>query len=161
MEIAKELVRRIDGVLFALAGDGPEKGRIEELVRKYGLEDRFVMRGFVGDMDSFYRGLDLYVNTSLHEGNPMTVLEAMAHGLPVIIPPRGGMREIVDDGIQGYLVSNRSPKEFADKCEQLYRDRESAKRMGIAGREKVLKQFSCEKMARSYSELYRDIVENH
>ena len=122
VEVARELLDRTDRIRFELAGDGPEKGRIEEQVREYGLEDRFVLRGFIDDMDSFYRGLDLYINTSHHEGNPMSVLEAMAHGLPVIAPGRGGLNEFLGYE-KGSVINSRNPGDYADRCLKLSENR--------------------------------------
>ncbi|WP_268898662.1 glycosyltransferase [Geomonas propionica] len=77
---------------FLLAGEGSCRGEIAASITARGLDGRFVLAGHLDDMDSFYRGLDLYLNTSRHEGIPMTILEAMARGVPVVAPAVGGDR---------------------------------------------------------------------
>jgi L-malate glycosyltransferase len=156
VRIAQELAPKIE-ICFVLAGDGPERAALEKAIDEYGLAGRFALKGHLEDMDLFYRGLDLYLNTSMHEGIPMTILEAMARGLPVIAPKVGGIGEIIEDGVEGFLVSNRDPKVFAEKC-LLLQDAELRQRMGQAARVKVERDFSAENMARKYYQLYRELA---
>jgi L-malate glycosyltransferase len=156
VRIAQELSPK-RGISFVLAGDGPERVALEKAIDECGLAGRFALKGHLEDMDSFYRGLDLYLNTSVHEGIPMTILEAMACGLPVIAPQVGGIGEIIEDGVEGFLVSNRDPKAFAEKC-LLLQDAELRQRMGQAARAKVERGFSAEHMTRKYYQLYRELA---
>jgi glycosyltransferase involved in cell wall biosynthesis len=158
VEVAREVLRKANNVKFTLAGDGPELKKVQTMIQRYGLGERFLVRGFVKDMGTFYRGLDVYLNTSFHEGIPISVLEAMAHGVPVIAPNVGGLREIVADGIDGYLLESRNPKDFVEKCIQLYGDETLRKQMASAAREKVTKEFSVDQMAGQYYRLYRDAI---
>jgi len=159
VEIAQAFaVSGIEDIRFELAGEGPELPRLEALVKSYGLNAGFTFKGHLDDMDHFYRGLDIYLNTSLHEGIPMTILEALAHGLPVIAPAVGGIVEIIDDGKEGFLVASRRPNDFADKCLFLKNNHGERKRMELAAREKVERVFSAERMADSYNQLYRQIA---
>ncbi|OGT97479.1 MAG: glycosyl transferase, partial [Geobacteraceae bacterium GWB2_52_12] len=66
-----------ENVRFELAGEGPQREPLETLIKRYGMGESFLLRGHQEDMDSFYKGLHLYINTSIHEGIPMTVLEAL------------------------------------------------------------------------------------
>ena len=159
IEIAREIRNSTDEIRFELAGDGPERRKIEELVETYGLGDRFLLRGTIEDMNGFYKGLDLYINTSLHEGIPMSVLEAMAHGLAVVAPDVGGFREIIHDGLSGYLVERRDPKVFAAKCLELCRNRKARLEMATEARKKVAREFSFERMARDYYRLYLEVAD--
>jgi len=105
-------------------------------------------------MDIFYQGLDVYLNTSVHEGIPMSILEALAHGLPVIAPAVGGIVEIIDDGTQGFLIGSRTPEDFAKKCLILKENSEERERMARAARERAEQGFSAERMAEQYHQLY-------
>ena len=106
----------------------------------------------------FYRSLDLYLNTSVHEGIPMSILEAMAYSLPVVAPDVGGISEVVSNSEDGYLIEKRDPWAFAEKCFLLYENRQLRRRMARAAREKVVKSFSVENMAAQYHELYLNVV---
>lgn len=155
--IAAKVVAAAPTVRFELAGDGPEGPQLKELVADLKLADKFRFRGAVEEMEAFYQGLDIYLNTSLHEGIPMSILEAMAHGLPVVAPDVGGIGEIIDDGVEGFLVRSRNPADFAEKC-LLLQDSALRQRMGLAAREKVERAFSAEQMARQYRQLYLDLA---
>lgn len=143
-----------EDVRFELAGDGPELSALEALVRNYGLDSVFMFRGHMDNMYSFYQGLDVYLNTSLHEGIPMTILEALAHGLPVIAPAVGGIVEIIEDGEEGFLMDCRTPELFADKCLFLRDNLVERKEMAQAAREKAAKALSAAVMADEYHQLY-------
>lgn len=96
-------------------------------------------------------------NTSVHEGIPMSVLEAMSHGLPVVVPKVGGFPEIVEEGVSGYLVAGRDPASFAEKILGLVQA-ECRQSMTGAARQRVVNCFSSEAMARKYYKLYSELV---
>ena len=154
VEIAREVSQRLTNALFVLAGEGPGLHHLRQLVQQYGLEQGFQLPGFVQDMDTFYRSLHLYLNTSFHEGIPMSILEAMAYGLPVIAPKIGGLTEIITNGVDGYLVEGRNPRDFAERCASLIADRLRRISMGEKAKEKVEHGFAHQSMARSYYQLY-------
>jgi glycosyltransferase involved in cell wall biosynthesis len=157
VEIAREVSFATEKIRFELAGDGPEKRTITDAVERNQLDGVFHLKGTVEDLDGFYRGIDLYLNTSVHEGIPISVLEAMSYGIPVIASNVGGLREMMEDGKEGFLVDGRDPKEFARKCLCLFEDRDMLRRMGSWAREKVERDFSNESMAREYHRMYREI----
>ena len=141
-----------------MAGEGPERSKLQALIQQYSLNETFVLQGHLDDMPPFYRSLDLYLNTSVHEGIPMSILEAMAHSLPVVAPDVGGISEIVDNGEDGYLIDIRDPKAFAEKCFLLYKNKQLRRKMARAAREKIVRSFSVENMAAQYHELYLNVV---
>ena len=145
-------------VHFQLAGEGPERPAIEAMILCYKLQDRFDLKGHQDDMDTFYRGIDIYLNTSIHEGIPMTILEALARGIPVIAPAVGGIREIITDGVEGFLIESRNPEAFAAKCLLLRENRELREKMSKAARSRAESAFSAENMAEKYYRLYRRAV---
>jgi glycosyltransferase involved in cell wall biosynthesis len=159
--IAEELAKRLNNFSFELAGEGPDGAVMELLIKKYNLKKIFKLRGFVNDIFAFYQGLDIYINTSLHEGIPISILEAMASGLPVIAANVGGLNEIIENGSQGYLLASRNPKDFADACLRLYKDKNLRKKMGSAAKEKIISEFSSDKMAGLYNKLYCNLTKNH
>lgn len=158
IEVTREVSKKPSKIRFELAGDGPERIKIENLIKDYELNGTFMLRGFVSDLSPFYQGLDVYLNTSLHEGIPISVLEAMAYGIPVIAPKVGGLMEIVEDGVQGFLIEGRNPKDFADRCITLYENDSLRRQMGLAAREKIADQFSADHMAQQYYCLYLSAV---
>lgn len=158
VEIARIVVQQEPSIRFELAGEGPGRPQLESLLAAYNLQDRFHLHGHLDDMDAFYKGLDLYLNTSLHEGIPMTILEAMGRGIPVIAPAVGGIREIITPGNDGFLIDGRDPYSFAEQCLLLYRDRQLRQAMALAACETVDRDFSVGKMADRYYQLYCNIT---
>ena len=160
VEIARIVNRDIDNVQFRLAGEGPEREKIHSLIESWGLENIFVLEGHVSDIQAFYRRLDVYLNTSIHEGIPMSVLEAMATGCPVIAPAIGGLPEIIHEGRQGFLVKNRNPDAFAERCIALLKDKALRQQFGGEARRRIKDAFSVEAMTEAYFNLYTAIVRN-
>ena len=157
VEIAGVLSEKSGCFRFRLAGDGPDKPKLRDLIERYHLNGNFELKGHLDEMAPFYEGLDLYLNTSVHEGIPMSVLEAMAHGLPVIAPNVGGLGEIVEEGKQGYLLRERRPEKFAEKCLLLKENEQLRQGMSRAAREKVAQSFSMESMAHRHYDVYKEL----
>jgi glycosyltransferase involved in cell wall biosynthesis len=89
---------------LVLAGEGPERSALERLVKELGIGDSVVLPGTITRVACFYRMLDLFVLSSVSEGLPMALLEAMAAGLPIVATRVGGMPAALDDGAAGVLV---------------------------------------------------------
>lgn len=157
VEIARVAAEWRAPLRFELAGEGPEHSGVKELIAASGLGGSFRLHGHLPDVVKFYRRLDIYLNTSQHEGIPMSILEAMASGLPVVAPRVGGIGEIIEDGFEGFLVNGRNPKVFAERCLMLG-DVDLRRRMGQAARQKVERLFSAKHMARQYHQLYLDLA---
>lgn len=158
IDIAAKIHQDSPEMTFMLAGDGPDREKLRSRVKEYGLGCRFNFLGHVNEMDAFFSGLDLYVSTSLHEGIPMSVLEAMGHGLPVIAPDVGGFREIITSGRDGFLIQDHDPELFAKRCLALFYEPELRMRMGQYARQKVIEQFSFQNMAEQYAQLYTRLL---
>ena len=156
VDIANEIAKITDDIRFELAGEGPEKEHILGLIQKFNIGEVFTLKGFVDDIKTFYMGLDLYINTSWHEGLPMSILEAMAHGLPVVASNTGGLKEIVNDGVQGYLIDGHNPKLFSETCLKLYRNPELRLKMSTASRDLVVEKFNIRMMAKKYHDIYQN-----
>jgi L-malate glycosyltransferase len=160
IETAAVLRRSGEPVRFVLAGDGPQRSQLQELINRHGLAEDFTLTGEVADMGAFYRGLDIYINTSRHEGLPMSILEALAHGLPVIAPAVGGIGEVVRHQREGLLITSRESAAFAQACRRLLHDRPFRLQAGEAGRQRVVAKFSTAGMADRYRQLYGQLVKS-
>jgi glycosyltransferase involved in cell wall biosynthesis len=105
-------------VIWKHIGDGPLINEMKELVKKYGLKDKFLFEGFVNTdvINELYtnNAIDLFVNTSSSEGVPVSIMEAFAAGIPVLATNVGGTSEIVDDTVGKILPENVSPQELAN-----------------------------------------------
>lgn len=160
VEVAKNVWAQECGVRFALAGDGPLSDELRSLVKHHGLSSVFEFRGFISDLSGFYSESNIFINTSKHEGIPMSVLEAMSAGVPIIAPYVGGLPEVVRDGIDGFLIRERGVAAFVERCVELVRDRTLRERMGESGSSRVRSEFSTERMVGDYFDLYSRVVRN-
>ena len=154
VDIAKDLCARRDNVHFVLAGDGPDREKILLKIQEYDINDRFELLGHLDDMEVFYSKIDIYLNTSHHEGLPMTIIEAMAHSIPVVAPHVGGFPEIVEHGKTGWLVKNRSVAEFVRVIGCALSNGREIVNVGTNARNIVKERFSIDCIIESYRRLY-------
>ncbi len=154
VEVAHLLAKECTPIRFVLPGDGPERPRILHSIHRYELDDVFELPGQLDEMTSFYNGLSVFLNTSVHEGIPMSILEAMNAGVPVVAPAVGGIPEVVRDGVDGFLVQDRNPEAFAVACLRLIRNPDLRQSMSLSARERIRDSFSTRRMAEAYGELY-------
>ena len=159
IDVACALVKLRENVQLAILGEGPLRSHLESRVKQLGLGDVVQILGPCSDPTEFYYSLDLYLNTSVHEGIPLSLLEAMACGKPIVAPCVGGIPEIVKHEDQGLLIQTREASDFAEACRRLMREHDMRERMGQEGRERVHRSFSSERMVDSYRHLYRRLCE--
>ena len=141
-------------VHLVIVGDGPERERLENLVKKYKILNKTRLLGNRNDVPRILNCLDVFVLSSVSEGFSNVILEAMASGLPVVAYDVGGNRELVQDGMGGFLVPLKDRAGFLDAVLRILNDRALAEAMGRFNRDLVLNKFSLEKMVCSYTELY-------
>jgi sugar transferase (PEP-CTERM/EpsH1 system associated) len=152
---AARLVADADcGFRLTIVGDGPERESLFALKRELGLENHIRFLGERHDVNELLADADFFVLSSIEEGIPLTVLEAMAAGLPVIATRVGGNAEVVIPGKTGLLVEPRTPHELADAILAVLQDPERSRTMGLAGRNRVEQEFDVKNVTASYESLY-------
>ncbi|HEU0081137.1 MAG TPA: glycosyltransferase family 4 protein [Candidatus Paceibacterota bacterium] len=139
---------------LAIIGNGEEKERLEARIAELGLRGRVALLGFVSDAASYLRGFDAFVQASIKEGLPYTVIEAGYAGLPVVATNVGGVKEIIEDMRTGILVQTRKPEDLAQGLKLLSDDRSKAQAFGAALREATRAEFSLEKMMDKTIQIY-------
>ncbi|HJT30477.1 MAG TPA: glycosyltransferase [Pirellulales bacterium] len=138
-----------------LAGDGPCLPELRRRADRLGISDRVSFLGEVADVPAVLARAALFVLPSLTEGISLTLLEAMARGLPVVATAVGGTPEVVIDGETGRLAPPRAPAELARMIVSTLGDPDGSRRMGLAGRRRVETYFDVRKMVASYERLYQ------
>jgi glycosyltransferase involved in cell wall biosynthesis len=146
-----------------IAGDGPDRHRLEHLARIEGVADRVRFHGFTERtaLASLYRHADIFVLTSLAESCSMALLDAMAAGLPVVATAVGGTPELVAHGVNGLLVRPQDADDLAGSLGTLTRDGAQRLRMGMLGRERAVSRHSWRSVALQYEAVFHDAIENH
>lgn len=154
LEIAAIIKKTVNNVHFSVLGGGP---LLEQLIQKsiaLNLEDCVEFKSPLTDPAPYYQSLDIYLNTSIHEGIPLSILEAMAHKIPVVAPSVGGIPEIIQNGENGLLVNDRRPSEFANACINLLLNNQLRALIIKNAFETIEVKFNCPIMANSYMTLY-------
>jgi glycosyltransferase involved in cell wall biosynthesis len=157
LEVAARIRRATGGVRFSLLGDGPLRPDLLARAAALDLDGCFALLPPRPDPLAYYQSLDVYLNTSLHEGLPLSVLEAMACGTPVVAARVGGMPEVVGDGVSGLLIDDSAPESFANACLRLLAAADLRSAMGQQGRRRVEAEFSDTQMADAYRQLYLEL----
>jgi glycosyltransferase involved in cell wall biosynthesis len=143
-------------VRFAAAGQGPLEAEVREAHAARGLGDRFQLLGYRDDVTRLIGGADVFVLASHHEGLPVSVMEALVLGVPVIAPAVGGLREAVTDGESGVLVVPDDPVALADAIVRVATDHELRARLA-AGAEREGTRFSSVGPVARVEEIYRAV----
>jgi glycosyltransferase involved in cell wall biosynthesis len=143
-----------DSFEAVIVGEGPERARLEAEIEALGLTERVSLAGERRDVPHLLAAADVFVLSSASEGMPVSVLEAMAAGLPVVASRVGGVPEQVADGETGLLVEPGGADELAAALGRLIGDRGLRRRLGAAGRARAEQAFALEPFRRAHVELY-------
>jgi glycosyltransferase involved in cell wall biosynthesis len=143
------------GLKMWIAGDGAARAAAEAQAARLGLgDDRVRFLGRRSDIDRLLEGADFFVLPSDIEGLPLSILEAMAHGLPIIASNVGGVPEIIQDDVNGLLVSAGDETALASAIRRVATDPELRRRLGSAARARANTTFSLSTMVHKYDEVY-------
>jgi glycosyltransferase involved in cell wall biosynthesis len=165
-------VKRTDDVLVAfkrlrdngvdatlcMVGDGPDRGQLEDRAHELGIVRDTLFLGYQEEVAPFYAAFDALVLPSGNEGTPVSAIEALAAGRPVVATRVGGVPDVVRDGEDGFLVEAGATDDLADRLERLARDPELRERMGTAGRERVVPRYAVDRLVDDVDRLYRSLL---
>ncbi len=153
LEAAAKVAHALPETEFLIVGDGELRAELEQQAATRGLRKvRFL--GFRRDLPAIYADLDAVVLSSINEGLPVTLIEALAAGRPVVATNVGSVRDLVVDGETGRIVSPGDASSLARAVVEQLQDREAANRMARAGRDHVYPRFSVERLVEDLSRLY-------
>lgn len=144
-------------VWFLLVGDGPLRADVEARARELGISDRLVMTGLRRDVPELMAAFDIFALSSLWEGLPRVLPQAMATGLPIVTTAADGNAEAVEDGVTGLVVPAGEPPALAAALLRLLDDPALAQQMGDTGRARV-DEFSATRMVDQIAALYTEIL---
>ena len=156
-EAAALLLAEFPTLKVLVAGDGPERARLEEGARRLGVANTVLFLGIRRDVPAVLAAVDVAVLSSDYEGSPLSVMEYMAAAKPVVSTRVGGVPELVKDDVHGLLVEPRDPEALAEAVARLLRDPALAKRLGAVGRKRQQREFSLEAMVRRIEDLYEEL----
>ncbi len=149
--------RGVDGYLL-MVGDGPDRDRVERRAHELALTRRCLFLGYQEEVARFYAVLDAMLLPSLNEGTPVSAIEALAAGRPVVATRVGGVPDVVDDTEDGFLVEPGAPDALADRLERLAREPELRAQMGERGRSRVIDRYAVSRLVDDIDNLYRELL---
>jgi glycosyltransferase involved in cell wall biosynthesis len=153
LEMAHRVLNELPTARFLVIGDGPCRDPIQQRAQELGITDHILMLGSRDDVPRLLAAMDVFALTSHIEANPVSILEAMSVGRPVVATNVGSIHEAVAEGQTGFLVPPGDADQFAERVLQLLREPLLCGSMGAAARESVVSRWSIEAMVHGYERL--------
>ena len=154
LRAAPGVIREIPEARFVLAGTGDEEASLKKMVKDLGIESKVFFPGWVKDMVQFMRDMDVFVMTSIREGCPMTLMEALSFAKPAVAFNVPGPQEMIVNGENGFLVEPFDVQQLSAVIVQACKDPERARQFGENGRRRAEERFSVEIEAKKMKSLY-------
>jgi glycosyltransferase involved in cell wall biosynthesis len=145
-------------VWFLLIGKGSDSVQIKNMIGRTKYPDNFITEGHSEEPLSFISMCDLYIQPSLSEGLGRSLTEAMSLGKTIIVTDRGGAKELVSEGINGYVIPVRSAKAIAAKISYCYQNRDTLPQMGENSRKRILNDFNSQTTIDQTYNLYKELL---
>jgi glycosyltransferase involved in cell wall biosynthesis len=165
-------VKRTDDVLLALqrlrergvdarlcmVGDGPDRDEVERRAHQLGIVRQCLFVGYQDEVAPYYAAFDALILPSANEGTPVSAIEALAGGRPVVATRVGGVPDVVRDGVDGFLVEPGDVEAMAGRLAELAGDSKLRHRMGVSGRGHVLERYSVGRLLDDTDQFYRALL---
>jgi len=158
--IAKEVINAVPQSRFLIVGDGILRDDIERMILKYELKEKVILAGWRTDIAKVLASFDVFTLVSLWEGMPISVLEAMAAGKPAVVTDTGGIREVIKNGENGFLVPVHDKKSAAKQIISLLKDASLRQEVGEKARSSIKGRFLIENLVKKTHGLYNNIELN-
>lgn len=160
LRVARQVVDQVPGAVFVLVGEGPSRRELERISGELGLDGKVLFLGQRDEILDVYQSLDLFLLTSVREGLPNVVLEAMAMELPIVATNVGGVGEAVKHGETGLLCPDRDVDGLSRAVISVLRDQTYARRLAAAARDTVCALFSFAERVRALERVYLEVMGN-
>ena len=156
--IAKIVISKVKDAKFLIIGEGPISESILGKIKEFGLDDKVKLLGRKSYHDTirYYRAADILLHPARHEGYGLVALESLAAGTPVVATNVGGLKDVIENGVNGFLVDINS-KTLAERTIELLLKEDLRRKMGERGKEKALKR-TWRKVAEEYIEVFRGLI---
>ncbi|MEW6558416.1 MAG: glycosyltransferase family 4 protein [Elusimicrobiota bacterium] len=159
VKVARLVCNEKPDTKFILVGDGVLRNKIEIEIKKLQLEKNFILTGWRQDVNEFMKIFDVFVLTSLWEGLPRTIVEAMASGKPVVATYIDGTKEIVQEGLTGFFVQPHETEKMAERILRLLNNSDLGKKFSEEAKKRV-QEFDIDLMVSQQQSLYLSLYEN-
>jgi glycosyltransferase involved in cell wall biosynthesis len=158
LEAFKALKKEMKDAFLVIVGEGDLYDKLVRIANRNGLSDSVLFTGFQLDVSEIIATFDVAVLPSFFEGMGRVLLESMAMGKPVVASRVGGIPDLVENGVNGLLVTPGDTQELADALQKILNDKKLAQRLGKEGQKRVKEQFSADVMVQSIEKVYREFL---
>lgn len=159
-DVASQLLGKTDRPFkMVVAGDGSEKDLLYKLIKEKSLEDHIHCLGQVEDIQTFYSSIDVLINVSRSEGIPMSLIEGMSRGLPLVAFDVGSLHQLIHEGENGWLVEAFDCKTYADRIAELMDNMSLRQQFGECSKRIMYEHFHVDEMNRKLGKIYREVSE--
>lgn len=158
IKIANNISKKHINFKFVIVGDGILRENFEKMIKDFGIEKNIFLLGWRRDISNILNSSDVFVMTSLWEGLPISTIEALSCGLVPIVNDVDGQREIIKDGINGFLIKPHDIKSAEEKILILYNDNKLKDRLSQNARNSIDETFSINYMIKEHEKLYISIL---
>lgn len=158
LQAARSVAEKLPSCRFLVVGDGPERSELQGMAEALGISSKVLFLGWRRDLDRIYADLDLCTLSSYNEGTPVSIIEAMAAGVPVVATQVGGVKDLVTHHETGLLVPPGDSQALASAIVTLLNDPEGAQRMARAGRERAYPFYDVKALLSRMSAFYHTLV---
>jgi len=161
IKAASEISKNFQNVRFLIVGKGPLERELKKFAELSGIKKKIVFIGFIKEIEKIYSVIDIFVLTSFWEGCPLSVLEAMSFGIPVVSFSVGDVPYIIQNEKDGFVVKNRDFTELIEKIKLLLKNEILRNKIGENAKEKIMREFTAEKMVNSYTDVYLNLLKQN
>jgi len=159
LEVARKIVEKYKKVKFLIVGDGECKPEVEAYLEKFGLRDKILLLGWRDTLTEIYSDIDIAVLTSLNEGTPVSLIEAMLAGKPAVATNVGGVKDVITDNATGFLVPLNDVENFISKLSKLIENKALRVKMGQAAKKDILSRYDSKTLTQNMSDFYLKLVQ--
>lgn len=153
------LSKKYPGINLLIVGDGPLQSQLEDLTIRLKIESKVKFTGFKKDIPKYLNLMDIFVLPSRTEGTPLSIMEAMACGLPIVASRVGGIPMIVKNKVTGILFDPGNVRQLTSALERLIEDPEIRKTLGENGRKRIYDSLHPDRFIDRHFQLYRDLLD--
>jgi L-malate glycosyltransferase len=154
LEIARKVIDANQDVYFIVVGDGPLKNELLTKATELGITQKVYFVGLQQEVRPYLEAMDIYFMTSLYEGLPIALLEAMSFNLPVVTTNAGGIKQVVRNNIDGFICDVQEPERLGWSLLNLVKDQSLRSTFGNNARARVQNEFSLDRMVLQLEDLY-------
>jgi len=158
IDIAEQVINKYDNIYFPIIGDGEMRALLEDKVKERNLQNKIIFTGFIRDLKSVYADLDIVLLTSINEGTPVALIEAMACGKIVMTTKVGGVADFIVNGKNGFIFDTKDYEPFVREIENWLADKKSYEIIGEEAKKTAMKLFGAERLISDIERLYEQLL---